>query len=28
VIGQVLDGTPRVLIDGERWHGDSGWQSF
>jgi len=27
-IGQVLDGPPRVLIDGERWHGDSGWQSF
>jgi thiamine-monophosphate kinase len=28
VIGRVLDGPPRVLIDGERWHGDSGWQSF
>jgi thiamine-monophosphate kinase len=28
VIGQVLDGAPRVLIDGEPWHGDSGWQSF
>ncbi len=28
VIGQVLDGPPRVLIDGEQWHGDSGWQSF
>jgi thiamine-monophosphate kinase len=28
VLGQVLDGPPRVLIDGERWHGDSGWQSF
>jgi thiamine-monophosphate kinase len=28
VIGQVLDGPPRVLIDGEPWHGDSGWQSF
>ena len=28
VIGQVLDGRPAVLIDGERWHGDSGWQSF
>jgi thiamine-monophosphate kinase len=27
-IGRVLDGPPRVLIDGERWHGDSGWQSF
>lgn len=28
VIGRVLDGPARVLIDGERWHGDSGWQSF
>ena len=28
VIGQVLDGPPRVLVDGERWHGDPGWQSF
>jgi thiamine-monophosphate kinase len=28
VIGQVLDGPPRILIDGERWDGDSGWQSF
>ena len=28
VIGQALDGPPRVLIDGERWHGDAGWQSF
>jgi thiamine-monophosphate kinase len=28
VIGQVLDGAPRILIDGERWDGDSGWQSF
>src|ERR1700716_2145191 len=28
VIGQVLDGPPRVLIDGQQWHGDSGWQSF
>jgi thiamine-monophosphate kinase len=28
VIGRVLDGPPRVLIDGEQWHGDSGWQSF
>jgi thiamine-monophosphate kinase len=27
-IGQVLDGAPRILIDGERWDGDSGWQSF
>jgi thiamine-monophosphate kinase len=28
VIGHVHDGPPGVLIDGERWHGDSGWQSF
>jgi thiamine-monophosphate kinase len=28
VIGRVLDGPPRVLVDGERWHGDTGWQSF
>jgi thiamine-monophosphate kinase len=28
VIGRVLDGQPRVLIDGERWHADAGWQSF
>jgi thiamine-monophosphate kinase len=28
VIGQVLVGPPRILIDGERWDGDSGWQSF
>jgi thiamine-monophosphate kinase len=28
VIGRVLDGPPRVLFDGEQWHGDSGWQSF
>jgi thiamine-monophosphate kinase len=28
VIGQVLDGPARVLIDGEQWHGHSGWQSF
>ena len=28
VIGHVLDGPPRVLIDGERWHGEPGWQSF
>jgi thiamine-monophosphate kinase len=27
-IGQVLAGPPRVMIDGERWHGGSGWQSF
>jgi thiamine-monophosphate kinase len=28
VIGQVLDGPSRVLIDGEPRHGHSGWQSF
>ncbi len=28
VIGAVVDGPPRVLLDGERWHGDTGWQSF
>lgn len=27
-IGRVLDGTPRVLLDGKQWHGDTGWQSF
>jgi thiamine-monophosphate kinase len=27
-IGTVLDGAPRVLLDGEQWHGDTGWQSF
>ena len=27
-IGTVLDGAPRVLVDGEQWHGDTGWQSF
>ncbi|HYZ66288.1 MAG TPA: thiamine-phosphate kinase [Mycobacterium sp.] len=28
VIGRVVDGAPRVLLDGEHWHGDTGWQSF
>lgn len=28
VIGRVLDGPPRVLLDGERWHGDTGWRSY
>ena len=28
VIGRVLDGPPRVLVDGEVWHGNPGWQSF
>jgi thiamine-monophosphate kinase len=27
-IGYVVDGAPRVLLDGEHWHGDTGWQSF
>jgi thiamine-monophosphate kinase len=27
-IGAVIDGPPRVLLDGEPWHGDTGWQSF
>jgi len=27
-IGRVIDGPSRVLMDGERWHGDTGWQSF
>jgi thiamine-monophosphate kinase len=27
-IGRVLDGPPRVLVDGAQWHGDRGWQSF
>jgi thiamine-monophosphate kinase len=28
VIGSVIDGPPRVLLDGEQWHGGTGWQSF
>ncbi|MGH3532369.1 MAG: thiamine-phosphate kinase [Mycobacterium sp.] len=28
VIGRVLDGPARVLVDGAEWHGYSGWQSF
>jgi thiamine-monophosphate kinase len=28
VIGQVLDGPARVLVDGAEWHGYAGWQSF
>jgi thiamine-monophosphate kinase len=28
VIGTVLDGPPRVLVDGDEWHGSPGWQSF
>jgi thiamine-monophosphate kinase len=27
-IGTVLDGPPRVLVDGDEWHGSPGWQSF
>jgi len=28
VIGRVLDGPPRVLVDGEVWSGYAGWESF
>jgi thiamine-monophosphate kinase len=27
-IGRVLDGPPRVLVDGAEWDGNPGWQSF
>jgi thiamine-monophosphate kinase len=27
-IGVVVDGPPRVLVDGAPWHGNAGWQSF
>jgi thiamine-monophosphate kinase len=27
-IGRVLDGSPRVLVDGDTWDGNPGWQSF
>ncbi len=27
-IGRVLAGPPRVLVDGDRWRGNPGWQSF
>jgi thiamine-monophosphate kinase len=27
-IGVVVDGPPRVLVDGAPWHGIAGWQSF
>ena len=27
-IGRVLDGPPRVLVDGDTWRGNAGWQSF
>jgi len=28
VIGRVLDGPARVLVNGEEWRGYAGWQSF
>ena len=28
VIGRVVDGPARVLVDGDTWHGNPGWQSF
>jgi thiamine-monophosphate kinase len=28
VIGRVIAGPPRVLVDGDTWHGNPGWQSF
>jgi thiamine-monophosphate kinase len=28
MIGRVLDGPPRVLVDGAVWEGNTGWQSF
>ncbi len=28
IIGHVLDGPARVLVDGRPWHGYPGWQSF
>ncbi|ORA24338.1 thiamine-phosphate kinase [Mycobacterium angelicum] len=28
VIGRVLDGPARVLVDGARWDGYAGWESF
>jgi len=28
VIGAVVDGPPRVLVDGDQWDGSAGWQSF
>jgi thiamine-monophosphate kinase len=27
-IGRVVDGAPRVLVDGDTWRGNPGWQSF
>ncbi|HJT94371.1 MAG TPA: thiamine-phosphate kinase [Mycobacterium sp.] len=28
VIGRVLDGPPRVMVDGNKWEGNAGWESF
>jgi len=28
VIGRVLDGPAKVLVDGQSWRGQAGWQSF
>lgn len=28
VIGRVVDGGPAVLVDGRRWEGQPGWQSY
>lgn len=28
VIGRILDGPARVLVDGRQWQGYAGWQSF
>jgi thiamine-monophosphate kinase len=28
VIGSVTDGAAEVLVDGVRWTGPGGWQSF
>jgi thiamine-monophosphate kinase len=28
VIGRVIEGPARVLVDGAEWHGYAGWQSF
>jgi thiamine-monophosphate kinase len=28
VIGRVIDGPARVLVDGAEWHGYAGWQSY
>jgi thiamine-monophosphate kinase len=27
-IGTVIDAPPRVLVDGEEWFGNAGWQSY